>query len=66
MDKKASQKINRVKELREANAWSVSELARHAGIVPQTVSKMEKGISTSRNSRLKIAKALGKKHEEVF
>jgi len=66
MSKKASKKTNRVKELREVNAWSVSELARRAGIVPQTVSKMEKGISTSRNSQLKIAKALGKKHEEVF
>lgn len=37
MGKKASKKIKRVKELREANAWSVSELARRAGIVPQTV-----------------------------
>jgi len=66
MGKKADIKTNRVKELREANAWSISGLARRAGIVPQTVSKMEKGISTSRNSQLKIAKALGKKHEEVF
>lgn len=57
---------NRVKELREANAWSMAELARRASIVPQTIAKMEKGISTSRNSQLKVAKALGKKHEEVF
>jgi hypothetical protein len=27
---------------------------------------MEKGIETSRNSKLKVAKALGKKLEEVF
>ena len=57
---------NKVKEFREANAWSVSELARRAALVPQTVSKMEKGISTSRISQLKVAKAFGKKHEEVF
>jgi len=57
---------NRVKELREANAWSIAELARKAGLVPQTVSKMEKGVPTSRNSQLKVAKALGKNFEEVF
>jgi transcriptional regulator with XRE-family HTH domain len=55
-----------VRELREANAWSISELARRANLVPQTISKMERGIPTSRNSRLKVAKALGKKLEEVF
>jgi hypothetical protein len=27
---------------------------------------MEKGVVTSRNSQLKVAKALGKKYEEVF
>lgn len=57
---------NKVKDLREANAWSIAELARRAGIVPQTVSKIEKDIPTSRNSQLKVAKALGKKHEEIF
>jgi len=57
---------NRVKEFREANAWSIAELARRAELVPQTISKMEKGISTSRNSKLKVAKALGEKFEEIF
>jgi DNA-binding XRE family transcriptional regulator len=57
---------NRVKEFRELNAWSIAELARKAGIVPQTVSKMEKGIATSRNSKLKVAKALEKTVGEVF
>lgn len=57
---------NRVKEFRELNAWSIAELARKAEIVPQTVSKMEKGIATSRNSKLKVAKALEKKYQEVF
>jgi len=57
---------NRVREFRELNAWSIAELARMAELVPQTISKMEKGIKTSRNSKLKVAKALGKKPEEVF
>ncbi|NWF52953.1 MAG: helix-turn-helix domain-containing protein [Nitrospirae bacterium] len=57
---------NRVKEFREMAALSIAELARRSGLVPQTISKMEKGISTSRNSKLKVAKALGKKFEEVF
>ncbi len=57
---------NKVKDLRETNAWSIAELARRADVVPQTVSKMEKDVPTSRNSQLKVAKALGKKHEEVF
>lgn len=57
---------NNVKELREANAWSISELARRADLTPQTISKMEKNLSTSRTSQLKVAKALGRKHSEVF
>jgi DNA-binding XRE family transcriptional regulator len=57
---------NRVKEFRELNAWSIAELARRAELVPQTISKMERGIPTSRNSKLKVAKALGEKFEEIF
>jgi DNA-binding XRE family transcriptional regulator len=57
---------NKVRDFREANAWGIAELARRAGVVPQTVSKMERGLPTNRNSQLKVAKALGKKHEEVF
>lgn len=57
---------NKVKDFREANAWCVAELAKRADVVPQTVSKMEKGLSTSRNSQLKVSKAFGKNHEEVF
>lgn len=57
---------NKVKDFRESNAWSVAELAKRADVVPQTVSKMEKGLSTSRNSQLKVSKALGKNHEEIF
>ena len=57
---------NRVKVLREYNVWSIAELARRAGLTPQTVAKMEKGLSTSRISQLKVAKALNKKHDEIF
>jgi DNA-binding XRE family transcriptional regulator len=57
---------NRVKKFREGIPLSVSELAREAGLTPQTVAKMEKGMPTRKNSELKVAKALQKSHEEVF
>jgi DNA-binding XRE family transcriptional regulator len=57
---------NSVKELREANAWSIAELARKASLAPQTVSKMEKGENTAKNSKLKIAKVFGKKYDLIF
>ncbi|MDQ7786739.1 MAG: helix-turn-helix transcriptional regulator [Thermodesulfovibrionales bacterium] len=57
---------NRVREFREAKPWSIAELARAAGVAYQTISKMENGLSTRRHTQLKVAKALGKNHEEVF
>ena len=57
---------NRVKKFREAIPLSVSELARKAELTPQTIAKMEKGLSTRKNSELKVAKALQKQYEEVF
>lgn len=57
---------NSVKELREANAWSIAELARKAGLAPQTVSKVEKGGQAAKNSKLKIAKVFGKKYDQIF
>ncbi|MGP8014050.1 MAG: hypothetical protein ACLPP9_06605 [Smithella sp.] len=57
---------NKIKPLREAIPLSVAKLARMAGLVPQTIAKMEKGLPTRRNSELKVAKALQKKYEEVF
>jgi len=57
---------NRVREFREVRAWSIAELARRAEVVPQTISKMERGTPTSRNSKLKVAKALGEKFDEIF
>lgn len=59
-------KKNRVKKFRESIPLSVSELARKAELTPQTIAKMEKGLSTRKNSELKVAKALQKTHEEVF
>jgi DNA-binding XRE family transcriptional regulator len=59
-------KKNQVKKFRETIPLSISELARMAGLTPQTLSKMEKGLSTRKNSELKVAKALQKPYEEVF
>lgn len=59
-------KKNNVRQLREAIPWSIAELARKAGLAPQTITKMEKGLPTRKNSELKVAKALQKKYEEVF
>ncbi len=59
-------KKNQVKKFRETIPLSISELARRAGLTPQTISKMEKGLSTRKNSELKVAKALQKTYEEVF
>jgi len=52
--------------LREAIPLSMAELARRAGLTPQTIAKMEKGLPTRRTSELKVAKALQKKYEDVF
>ena len=59
-------KKNRVKKLRETVPLSVAELARKAELAPQTIAKMEKGLSTRKNSELKVDKALQKPYEEVF
>jgi len=68
IDKKKVEAVNKnkVETLREEKTWSLAKLAREAGITYQTVSKMEKGIPTSRLSELKVAKALGKEHNDVF
>ncbi|MFY9148356.1 MAG: helix-turn-helix transcriptional regulator [Smithellaceae bacterium] len=57
---------NMVRKFREAIPLSVSELARRAELTPQTIAKMEKGMSTRKNSKLKVAKALKKSFTEVF
>ena len=57
---------NRVKRFRENIPISISELARRAELTSQTITRMEKGLPTRKNSELKVAKALQKKYEEVF
>jgi len=57
---------NKIRQLREAISLSITNLARMASLVPQTITKMEKDLPTRRNSKLKVAKALQKKYEEVF
>ena len=57
---------NKVKQFREAIPLSVSELALKAGLARQTIAKMEEGLPTRKTSELKVAKALQKKHEELF
>jgi len=57
---------NKVKQFREAIPLSIAELARRAGLAPQTVTKMEKGLPTRKYSELKVAKALQKTYKDVF
>jgi len=57
---------NKVKQFREAVPLSIAELARRAGLAAQTITKMEKGLPTRKNSELKVAMALQKKYEDVF
>ena len=57
---------NKVKQFREAIPFSAAELAQKAGLTPQTIAKMEKGLPTRKNSELKVAKALSKQYEELF
>jgi DNA-binding XRE family transcriptional regulator len=57
---------NKIRQLRETIPVSIAELGRMAGLAPQTIAKMEKGLPTRRNSELKVAKALKKEYEEVF
>jgi len=57
---------NKVKQVRESIPLSIAELARRAGLAPQTVAKMERGLPTRKYSELKVAKALHKKYEDVF
>ncbi|NMD06127.1 MAG: helix-turn-helix domain-containing protein [Deltaproteobacteria bacterium] len=59
-------KKNRVKKFRETIPLSMAELARKAGLTPQTIAKMEKGLPTRKNSELKVAKALKRPYEEIF
>lgn len=62
----ASKKNQKLISLREQKLWSKSELARQAGVSWKTADKAESGESISRQSELRIAKALGIPAESVF
>lgn len=49
----------RIKRLREAKSFSQSELARRAGVKPQTIQSLESGNQQGTRSLVRIAKALG-------
>lgn len=58
---------SRVKALREAKGWSQEQLARGAGVVQMTVSKLERGLmkKPSHDTLSGIARALGVRVEEL-
>ena len=60
---------NRVKEIREAQLISKSELARKAGVSPITIDRIEKGAPCRLATKRKIIFALGfsvTEKEKVF
>jgi len=59
-------KTNKLRHFRESIPLSIAELARRAGLACQTISKMEGGLPTRKHSQLNVAKALNKKHGDVF
>lgn len=62
----SSKKKQKLIDLREQNLWSKSELARQAGVSWKTVDKAEAGLSISRQSKLRIAKALEVPVDSLF
>ena len=60
---------NRLKEVRESQLISKSELARKAGISQLTIARVEKGVTCRQETKRKILAALGLKpwqKEEIF
>lgn len=58
----------RIKELREEKNWSQSVLAEKSGVSRNLISRLESGelTFTTTDTLLKLAKALGKKVNEIF
>ena len=54
-------KTNSLKEIREAHLMSKAELARRAGLSPQTIDKIERGSPCRIDTKRKIMLALGLK-----
>ena len=57
---------NNVRRYREDLTWTKAKLARESDVAQYTIAKMEKGEPTRRDSQLKVAKALGETHKDVF
>lgn len=56
----------RLRALRLEKGWSVAELARRAGVAPQTAKKAEDGDAVTEVKQAQLAKALGVGTDEVF
>lgn len=58
----------RIKELREEKNWSQSVLAEKSGVFRNLIARLESGelTFTTTDTLLKLAKALGKKVNEIF
>lgn len=58
----------RIKELREEKKWSQSVLAEKSGVSRNLIARIESGelTSTTTDTLLKLAKALGKKVNDIF
>lgn len=58
----------RIKVLREEKNWSQSVLAEKSGVSRNLISRLESGelTFTTTDTLLKLAKALGKKVNEIF
>lgn len=59
MHEREPEKGERIRELREAKGWTQLELAKRAGVTPQSVSRWEQGQSNPRLDQLtRVAEAL--------
>lgn len=58
----------RIKELREEKNWSQCVLAEKSGVFRNLIARLESGelTFTTTDTLLKLAKALGKKVNEIF
>jgi DNA-binding XRE family transcriptional regulator len=57
---------SRVKIARLERGWSKAQLAREADLSDRTVTRSEKGLSISEVSQSRLARALGKRIEDLF
>lgn len=58
----------RIKELREEKGWSQSVLAEKSGVSRNLIARIESGelTCTTTDTLLKLAKAFGKKVNDIF